>query len=333
MDLRSVVISMVKIAIVGAGGMGNIHYANYRYIDDCEVVAVVGTSPKDHENAKQWNLPVYETIAQLMQSEDIDVVDVCTPTFVHYQNVMDALQYKKHVICEKPLTLKKDLAAKMYEYAREQGCHLYVGHVVQFMKPTQILKAIVNDQRFGAVLDGYFERLSAAPKWAIGGWLFDKEKSGLIPFDLHIHDLDVIVSLFGIPQTSTFTSCSGNGSYPEQYRMSYGYNDKNIVAEAAWLNAEIPFRASWRVYFERGYLVFDGTTLIGYPESGEPIQYNIEETRKISTGINVPPTEMYLNELEHFIVCIKSKVASDIVKEDQVIKVIGLLEDIVDQTR
>lgn len=324
---------MIKIAIVGAGGMGNIHYANYQYIDECEVTAIVGTSANDYDNAQKWGIPIYETIKQLVTAQEIDVIDVCTPTFVHYQNVMDALQYKKDVICEKPLTLKKALAIEMFEYARKQGCHLYVAHVVQFTKHTQILREIVANKQFGNVLDGYFERLSAAPKWAIGGWLFDKEKSGLIPFDLHIHDLDVIVSLFGVPQTATFTSCSGNADYQEQYRMSYQYDDKNIVGEAAWFNANIPFSARWRIYFERGYLVYDGTSLIGYPDNGEPIHYNIEETRKISTGINVPPTEMYLNELEHFITCIKNRMASDVVQEDQVIKVIDLLESISNQTR
>ena len=42
---------MIRIGLVGAGGMGTVHRSNYAHIEGCEVVAVVGTSPKDHENA------------------------------------------------------------------------------------------------------------------------------------------------------------------------------------------------------------------------------------------------------------------------------------------
>jgi len=320
--------NMVKIAIVGAGGMGNVHYLNYQYVDECEVVAIVGNAQNDIDHAKAWKLPLYKSIDELMEHEEVDAIDVCTPTFLHYDHVMQALKYKKDVICEKPLTLKKKLAQELYAYAKQQSCHLYVAHVVQFTKPTQILKEVINSKQYGKVLDGYFERLSAKPNWAVNSWLFEKKKSGLLPFDLHVHDLDVIVSLFGVAKDITFTSCPKNEAYPQQYRFTYKYDDKNIVGEAAWFNANIPFCARWRVYFEKGYLVNDGECVVMYPEDGEPIFYDVEELQKVSTGINVPPTGMYLEELKHFVTCIRNNIASSIVEEKQVIEVIDILETI-----
>lgn len=325
-------IHMIRIAIVGAGGMGNVHYQNYQYIEDCEVVAIVGQGDNDQNRAKEWGLPLYADIDTLMQQEAVDVCDICTPTFLHYEQVMKALSYHKDVICEKPLTLHKTLATEIYDFAAKQGCHIYVGHVVQFMKQTQVLRDVVREEPFGKVLDAYFERLSAVPKWAVGSWLFDKEKSGLLPFDLHIHDLDLIVSLFGVSDEVSFTSCSSNDSYPEQYRFFYRYKDKNVIGEAAWFNATIPFSARWRVYFERGYLVNDGASVIAYPEEGDPIYYDVSEEVKVSTGINVPPTGMYLEELKHFIACIQRGEASSMVSPQQVIDVIGVLEDISKQS-
>lgn len=320
---------MVRIGLVGAGGMGNVHYQNYQYVEDCEVVAIVGASENDKNNAEKWKLPIFDSIDAMCQEVDLDVVDICTPTFLHFNHVMSALKNKKHTICEKPLCLKVDLAKEMFQYAKEQGCYLYVGHVVQFMNQTRILRELIENKTFGNVLDGYFERLSEAPKWAQGSWLFEKEKSGLIPFDLHIHDLDVIISLFGKPKQTGFTSCGTNGNYEEQYRFFYTYDNKNIVAEAAWLNAKIPFTARWRIYFEHGYIVNDGEQLIAYPEEGEAIVYDIEEKRKVSTGINVPPTGMFLEELEHFVHCVRDERPSQIITEEQVLEVIGLLEKII----
>lgn len=75
-----------------------------------------------------------------------------------------------------------------------------------------------------------------------------------MPFDLHVHDLDVIVSVFGKPDSVDYTACRRKDSeICDQYRIRYGYqNGMTVSAEAAWFNACIPFTARWRVYFERG---------------------------------------------------------------------------------
>ncbi|HLV49817.1 MAG TPA: Gfo/Idh/MocA family oxidoreductase, partial [Erysipelothrix sp.] len=165
-------------------------------------------------------------------------------------------------------------------------------------------------------------------RWLTGSWLFDKEKAGLIPFDLHIHDLDVIVSLFGQPESFDFMSSQGVSDFPEHFRFIYKYSNTNVVAEAAWFNAEIPFTARWRVYFEKGYVVNDGETLVAYPDQGDPIVYDVEEKIKIETGINVPPTGMYYAELKHFINCIENEKPSSRVTAEQVVTVLEILEDV-----
>ena len=68
-------------------------------------------------------------------------------------------------------------------------------------------------------------------KWTSGGWLTDKTKSGLLPFDLHIHDLDFLVSILGLPEKRYCTSSwSGKDGMPQQYRFLYEfeYNGQKI---------------------------------------------------------------------------------------------------------
>ncbi|NCA78253.1 MAG: gfo/Idh/MocA family oxidoreductase, partial [Alphaproteobacteria bacterium] len=96
---------MVRIGLVGLGGMGTVHYSNYQHITEARVVAATGTTDKDRENAKSWGIPIYETVSQMLEQEEVDVVDVCTPTFLHKEHVMAALNQGKPVICEKPLAL------------------------------------------------------------------------------------------------------------------------------------------------------------------------------------------------------------------------------------
>ncbi len=112
---------------------------------------------------------------------------------------MESLSLGKTTIVEKPCALTRADAGAMFALAEEKGVNLYVAQVLQFTREVEVLRKLVREGTYGRPLDAVFQRLSARPEWAQGGWLFDKSKSGLVPFDLHIHDLDVIVSLFGVP--------------------------------------------------------------------------------------------------------------------------------------
>ena len=320
---------MLRIGIVGTGGMGTVHHSNYKYIDHCMVVAVVGKSNEDKGKAKEWKLPIYNSISEMIENEEIDIVDICTPTFLHKAHVMESIAHGKPTIVEKPLALSYKDAKEIFDYAESKGVLLFVAQVLQFTKEVEILRDLVKSEEYGKPLDGYFERLSACPRWAQEGWLFQKEKSGLIPFDLHIHDLDVIVSLFGQPKKVSYTSCGGRDkAYKEQYRIQYEYDDLNIVGEAGWFNADIPFTARYRVYFEKAMVINDGSKVVAYKTGEEPRIFDTEDKIKVPTGINVPPTGWYFNELSHFIECIKLNRNSPLIKKENILEVIRILERI-----
>ncbi|MTI59622.1 MAG: Gfo/Idh/MocA family oxidoreductase [Firmicutes bacterium] len=325
---------MIRIGIVGIGGMGSVHHNNYAEIDGCKVAAVISNSVSGRKKAGKWGLPVYKNIDSMVQVEEIDVIDICTPTFLHKQQVMKSLSLGKHVIVEKPIALHKEDAEDMFNLAEEKGLLLFVGQVLQFTKAAEILHQIIENGEFGKPLDGYFERITGSPGWAQGGWLFDKDKSGLLPFDLHIHDLDLIVSLFGKPDEYNFTSCGRKDrKFQEQYRFNYKYGKLNIVAEAAWYNADYPFTTRWRIYFENALVVFDGKNLILYQSEREPYYFDIEDEIKIPTGINLPSTGMFYYELSHFLSCIKQGIPSEKVSESQVITVVEILEEILNHNQ
>ena len=319
----------MNIGLVGVGGMGSVHYANYQEISGCRVVAVCGSSQRTRDTADDWGVPCYPTITEMVRCADIDIVDICTPTYLHHDMVMEALSCGKHTICEKPIALSLRDAREMLDTAKKHGCQLYIAQVLQFTKEVQFLRQAMESGEYGKPLDAYFERLSACPQWAMDGWLFDVNKSGLLPYDLHIHDLDIIVSLFGKPEGYTFTSCQGaDKNYPEQFRISYDYGELHVGAEAAWFNADIPWTARWRVYFENGMLINDGSTLTAYQFGKEPHIFDTADEVMVSTGINVPPCGWYYNELTHFLECVRENKPSPYVTDVQLLTVMELLEEI-----
>jgi len=319
---------MQKIAIVGVGGMGTVHYNNYAQIEKAEVRAVVGPSEADRKKAAEWGVEVYPDLKELLAAEEIDLVDICTPTFLHVEHTLQALNADKNVIIEKPIALHGKDAERIFALASEKKALVFVGQVLHFTKEVEILKKAVETEKYGKVLDAYFTRLTAAPNWVQGGWMFDKEKSGLLPFDLHIHDLDLIVSLFGRPKSYSYKAAGREESeFKEHYRFNYNYGDLNVGAEAAWYNANYPFTARWRVYFEEGLLVSEeGLTF--YPAEGEAVEFDIEAEPKIETGINLPPTAMFYHELLHFIESAEKGVASDRMTEQELITTAEILEEI-----
>lgn len=321
---------MIRVGIVGLGGMGEVHYRNYEKIEDAEVAAFVSSSNKGNEKAKGLGLPHYGSIKEMVENEDIQVVDICTPNYLHKENVLEALNLGKHVIVEKPMALHKSDAEEMFALAEKKNLRLFVAHVLQFTKEMEILRGYVRSGELGRPLDGFFLRIAGKPGWSTDGWLFKKEKSGVIPFDLHIHDLDMIVSLFGKPEKYSYTSSGNEGiGYKEQYRFTYSYDDLHVAAEAAWFDADFPFTQSFRVYFEKGLLVRERDELILYEKDKGERKLDITDKVLVSTGINLPPTGMFYNELTHFLECIREGKDSSIVTKEQVLTVIELLEDIV----
>lgn len=315
---------MTTIALVGTGGMGAVHYANWQHIEGAKIVAVVGHGQTDQDKALAWGVPFFERLSDANAWTMFSVVDICTPTFLHAQIIREALMLGKHVICEKPLTLSSSEAEDLYRQAALIGKQLYTAQVLQFTKAVSTLHRLVEEHRWGDVCSAHFVRLSEAPAWSSGGWLFDKTQSGLIPFDLHIHDLDVIISLFGAPQEATMYP---TGDPESHISFLYRYPSRLVTAEAAWYHAKFPFTATWRVEFDHAVAVNTGNEVIVYPEDEFPIHYDTSDPVVVSTGINVPPTGWYYNELSHFLSCIQQDIPSPLVPKDRIITVLRTIEE------
>ena len=323
---------MVRIGIVGLGGMGKLYLEHFSLISDCDVTTIVEPNVTKNEIEKP-GVRLYGKIDEMLAIEELDVACVCTPTYLHREQIEALLRRNIHVITEKPLSLHKHEALDLLALAKQKGVQLYVAQVVRFSFVSRVLKEIVQDKRYGNPLEASFERLSPCPHWIKDGWVFDVKKSGHVPFDLHIHDLDLIVSLFGIPDKHSFTG-SGNKDkpYKEHCRFLYNYDGFDVTAEAAWYDVEIPFTVKWRVFFERAVVISDGITVTVYTKESEPYVFEQSVSAVIDTGISVPTTSMYLDELTHFIDCAKRNSPSEVVNNKEVIMVIELLEKMMEST-
>ena len=96
----------VKIGIIGTGVGIRTHLKGFNSIDDCEVIAITGSSlERSIEFANKYNIPIAcKDYKDLCDIDDLDLVCVCSPNKYHYEAMKYAIEKGKNVICEKPVS-------------------------------------------------------------------------------------------------------------------------------------------------------------------------------------------------------------------------------------
>jgi predicted dehydrogenase len=95
----------LRVGIAGSG-VGQAHIRAFQNLpDQFEVVVLCGTQEaKTRDIAAKYNIPRFSTnIGELYRMDDLDVIDLCTPSHQHVEQVQQALAAGKHIICEKPV--------------------------------------------------------------------------------------------------------------------------------------------------------------------------------------------------------------------------------------
>ncbi|KQN97848.1 Gfo/Idh/MocA family protein [Paenibacillus sp. Leaf72] len=264
---------MLKVGLIGFGFMGRMHFDNYVRLTEegaqVKLAAICDLMIEELKNGKAsgnmatgqevydlspYNL--YDSIEKMLENEELDIIDITLPTYLHAELTCSLLEKGLHVLCEKPVAGNSADGWKMVQAAERTGKTLMIGQCLRFWPAYEYLKSVVEDNRFGAVTGGYFFRGSAAPK----GWFLDGSKSGGAVLDMHIHDTDMIHWLFGKPeQVSTLARNVIPGSGYDTVSTNYVYPDGKVLnAQADWtLEGDFGFAMTYRVNFEGGNLLFE----------------------------------------------------------------------------
>jgi predicted dehydrogenase len=143
----------LKVAIIGAGFIGEAHLEAIRRLGLAEVVAIGGSNYESAaKQAKDLNVPeAYGDYMDILKNDEIDVIHNCTPNHMHYQINKEALLHGKHVLSEKPLTLTSDESKEIYELAKERNLVAGVNFTYRQFPIIQQMKAMVRDNEFGKI--------------------------------------------------------------------------------------------------------------------------------------------------------------------------------------
>ncbi len=302
---------MLKVGIIGMGGMGWFHAARYAKLPTADLVAMadIDTDRMRAEHAVQINLEDaeqrldpeqvarYDNAEDLIADPDLDVVDICLPTYLHAEAAIAALEAGHHVFCEKPMALTVDAADRMIAAAERVDRKLMIGQCIRFWPEYVMLRQAIEAQTYGALRSLTMWRIGGRPGWTRRNWFLDPKLSGGALLDLHIHDVDYVNDVLGWPDRLDVTGRAfDDADRLDAIHACFGYRDgPQVHMRAGWAPVKIPFESGFEAWFDRAVLRY---------QDGELQRF----TDPAAVRSDVPPYELgdaYLNEIAYVLGCVE----------------------------
>jgi predicted dehydrogenase len=175
---------MLRIGVVGIGHLGKIHLNCIKEIPGFDLV---GFYDVDYEVAKEveqsYKLKSYNNFEDLLN--DVDVIDIVTPTVSHFEYAKKSLEAHRHVFIEKPIVTTIEEAKALMEISKNASVQIQIGHVERFNPAFIAARPYINDPKFIEAhrLSFYNPRGTDVP----------------VVLDLMIHDLDILLTIVNSP--------------------------------------------------------------------------------------------------------------------------------------
>jgi predicted dehydrogenase len=182
----------LRIAVIGAGIMGQKHARIYSEIEGAELAAVVDL---DEDRARELAArcgakSAYRDFRRALESEELDAVHVATPDFLHREPVIAALKSGRHVLVEKPLATTVADAEEIARISSETGCHVMVNYTHRWAAPYARTREIIRRGDIGAPVMVYARKDDTL--WAATEMMSWTEKTSPASY-LSTHDIDLVL--------------------------------------------------------------------------------------------------------------------------------------------
>lgn len=262
----------MRVGVVGLGFMGTTHARAWQSVEGARLNAVVssdaeklagelskisGNLDRGGERLDFQDARRYGCFAELLADDAVDAVDLCTPSYLHAEQAVMALEAGKHVLVEKPLATTLEDCRRVLAAADVSGKVLMVGHVLRFWPDYTAALKLVRSGQLGKLRSAFLRRKCAAPAWS--PWLRDKSKSGGAVLDLLIHDFDFCRQLVGLPfgVEATGAEDPARGVDVVEARLDYGDDAPQVVVSGGWHHPRsYPFSMEFTLVCEEGTLDF-----------------------------------------------------------------------------
>jgi predicted dehydrogenase len=292
----------MRVGIVGAGSMGQTHSAGWKFLESSgQGAELVGITAYDGAEriAAEHDIKAYDNYEDML--DDIDVVDICTPSNLHPDMVLQAAKAGKHIICEKPIALTIAEGRTMIDACKKAGVRLFIGLVVRFIPEYRSAQEVVAAGQIGKPCVIRLKRVSYQPFKAGDNWFVDESRSGGMVLDLMLHDYDYARWLAGnVKRVFAKSVRSKDPKAPGDYALVTLRFESGAIAniEGGWAYPVGFFRKGFDIAGTDGVIE-------SHIDATDPLNtYLANPPEEEVSDVAVPPAAVaespYTIELQHF---------------------------------
>lgn len=208
---------MLRMGIIGFGGMASYHAKQLKGYKRIKVVGVYDVDPERMDYAKECGYKLYGSKDALLADPKLDVVLVATTNEVHKELAIEAMRAGKNVICEKPVTLNSEELAEIMAVEEETGKIFTINQNRRTNKDFVLMKDKVEEGLLGDVyvIESRVEGSRGMPK----GWRTIKELGGGMMLDWGVHLIDQLMYMINEKVVNV---------YCKMYSIEYSEVDDNF---------------------------------------------------------------------------------------------------------
>ncbi len=201
---------VLKAALVGVGVAGQVsHIPAWKKLESVELVTLVDRDQEKAQRvAQRFGIPNATTqIDDVLEDPEIDMVDICTPNFLHAPLAIAALESGKHVLVERPIARNAAETEKMVKAADKADKMLVCALAHRFREDTKILKKFVDRGELGEVFYTKTGWLRQRTDWRTEEWRQQKQVAGGgVLMDLGVQMLDLTLYILGSPKVESVSA-------------------------------------------------------------------------------------------------------------------------------
>lgn len=251
------------LGIVGFGGMGNWHRETIENIDGLEVAGIYDISDARKTYAKEVGVHSYNSLEELLEDDQIDLVLVATPNDLHKPIAIQAMRAGKNVVSEKPVTLSSSDLQEMMDTAKETGKLFTVHQNRRWDEDYLTMKKIYEEKKLGEVYR--IESRVHGSRGIPGDWRQEKEHGGGMVLDWGVHLLDQILQMMGTTKLKTvFATVTNitNTMVDDGFTVQLGFeNGVDVLVEVGTSNfISLP---RWYMIGQNGTAIIEDWSLNG----------------------------------------------------------------------
>lgn len=194
---------MLKMGIIGWGGMGHFHHKLVtNKIDRMEVKGAYDINPEKNADMLERGIIAYETADALLQDPEIDVVLLSVPNNFHKEYAIRALKAGKHVLCEKPVMMNSEELEEVLAVAEETGKIFTVHQNRRWDRDFLIVKDIYDKATIGKPF--FIESRVQGARGIPGDWRCTKVAGGGMMLDWGVHLIDQLLFMIDSPVVEVY---------------------------------------------------------------------------------------------------------------------------------